>query len=40
MPPSQEHAEVDLLAPMYEWFTADFDTADLQAPKALLVALR
>jgi predicted ATPase len=26
----------DLLAPVYEWFTEGFDTADLQEAKALL----
>jgi class 3 adenylate cyclase/tetratricopeptide (TPR) repeat protein len=30
----------DLLAPVYEWFTEGFDTADLQEAKALLDALR
>ncbi|MEE8303524.1 MAG: hypothetical protein V3S24_13945, partial [Candidatus Tectomicrobia bacterium] len=29
----------DLLAPVYEWFTEGFDTADLQEAKALLVEL-
>ena len=29
----------DLLAPTYGWFTAGFDTADLQEAKALLVEL-
>jgi predicted ATPase len=29
----------DLLAPVYEWFTEGFDTADLQDAKALLDAL-
>ena len=29
----------DLLAPLYEWFTEGFDTADLQEAKALLAAL-
>ncbi len=28
-----------LLAPIYEWFTEGFDTADLQEAKALLAAL-
>ncbi len=27
---------VDLLAPVYGWFTEGFDTADLQEAKALL----
>ena len=27
---------LDLLAPVYEWFTGGFDTADLQEAKALL----
>ena len=26
----------DLLAPVYEWFTEGFDTADLQEAKSLL----
>jgi predicted ATPase len=30
----------ELLAPLYDWFTEGFDTADLQAAKALLDALR
>ena len=30
----------ELLAPVYHWFTEGFDTADLQAAKALLEALR
>jgi len=30
----------DLLAPVYEWFTEGFDTADLQEAKSLLVELR
>ncbi len=29
----------DLLAPVYEWFTEGFDTADLQEAKALLQEL-
>jgi predicted ATPase len=29
----------DLLAPVYEWFTEGFDTADLQEAKALLDVL-
>ncbi len=29
-------AAYDLLAPVYHWFTEGFDTADLQAAKALL----
>ena len=29
----------DLLAPIYEWFTEGFDTADLQEAKALLTDL-
>ena len=29
----------DLLAPIYEWFTEGFDTADLQEAKLLLVEL-
>ena len=30
-----EHAR-DLLAPVYDWFTEGFDTADLKDAKALL----
>lgn len=30
----------DLLAPVYEWFTEGFDTADLQDAQALLDKLR
>jgi predicted ATPase len=30
----------DLLAPVYDWFTAGDDTADLRDAKALLIALR
>jgi predicted ATPase len=30
----------ELLAPVYEWFTEGFDTADLQDAKALLEDLR
>jgi hypothetical protein len=39
---SQEkhHAAYDLLAPVYDWFTEGFDTADLKDAKALLGALR
>ena len=29
----------ELLAPVYNWFTEGFDTADLQEAKALLEAL-
>jgi len=29
----------DLLAPVYNWFTEGFDTADLQEAKALLDVL-
>lgn len=29
----------DLLAPVYEWFTEGFDTADLQEAKLLLIEL-
>ena len=29
----------ELLAPVYNWFTEGFDTADLQDAKALLTAL-
>jgi predicted ATPase len=35
-----KHQEAyDLLAPVYNWFTEGFDTADLQAAKALLAKL-
>lgn len=30
----------DLLAPVYDWFTEGFDTADLNDAKALLTELR
>ncbi len=30
----------DLLAPIYDWFTEGFDTADLKEAKALLDELR
>ena len=30
---------VDLLAPVYDWFTEGFDTADLQEAKTLLQEL-
>ncbi len=30
----------DILAPVYEWFTEGFDTADLQEAKGLLGALQ
>ena len=34
------HAEArDLVAPVYEWFTEGFDTADLKEAKALLYEL-
>jgi adenylate cyclase len=33
-------AAYDLLAPVYDWFTEGFDTADLKDAKALLEALR
>jgi predicted ATPase len=33
-------AAYELLAPIYDWFTEGFDTADLQEAKALLEALR
>jgi predicted ATPase len=32
-------AALDLLGPIYGWFTEGFDTADLQEAKALLDAL-
>ena len=31
---------LDVLRPVYGWFTEGFDTADLQEAKALLAALR
>ena len=35
-----KHQEArDLLAPIYNWFTEGFDTADLQDAKALLEGL-
>jgi predicted ATPase len=36
---SKRHAAHQLLAPIYNWFTEGFDTADLQEAKALLEAL-
>jgi class 3 adenylate cyclase/predicted ATPase len=36
---SKREEAYDLLAPVYEWFTEGWDTADLQDAKALLVAL-
>jgi predicted ATPase/class 3 adenylate cyclase len=36
----KRQAAYDMLAPVYEWFTEGFDTADLQEAKALLVARR
>jgi predicted ATPase len=36
----EQHAKAyQLLAPIYDWFTEGFDTADLQDAKALLDAL-
>ena len=36
----ERHAEAhDLLAPVYNWFTEGFDTADLKEAKALLEEL-
>ena len=35
MIPKRQDAH-DLLAPVYEWFTERFDTADLKEAKALL----
>jgi predicted ATPase len=35
----KRQAAYDLLAPVYEWFTEGFDTADLQEAKALLDGL-
>ena len=37
--PGQAHAAYELLAPVYNWFTEGFDTADLQEAKTLLDAL-
>ena len=35
-----KHTEArELLAPIYDWFTEGFDTADLQETKALLEEL-
>ena len=36
----KRQAAYDLLAPIYDWFTEGFDTADLQDAKALLDELR
>jgi predicted ATPase len=35
----KRQAAYDLLAPVYEWFTEGFDTADLKDAKALLQEL-
>jgi predicted ATPase len=35
----KDQEALDLLAPVYNWFTEGFDTADLQEAKALLAAL-
>jgi predicted ATPase len=35
----KRQAASDLLAPVYEWFTEGFDTADLKEAKALLEEL-
>ncbi len=35
----KRQAAYELLAPVYEWFTEGFDTADLQDAKALLEEL-
>jgi predicted ATPase len=35
----KRNAARELLAPIYDWFTEGFDTADLQEAQALLVAL-
>jgi len=35
----KRQAAHDLLAPIYDWFTEGFETADLQEAKALLEAL-
>jgi predicted ATPase len=36
----QRHKAHDLLAPVYDWFTEGFETADLKDAKALLDELR
>ena len=36
----QELQPMDLLVPVYGWFTEGFDTADLQEAKTLLEDLR
>jgi hypothetical protein len=36
----KQHQAYDLLAPVYNWFTEDFDTLDLTEAKALLHELR
>jgi predicted ATPase len=36
---SKRQEACELLAPIYDWFTEGFDTADLQEAKALLEAL-
>jgi len=33
---NERHMAVDLLAPIYGWFTEGFDTVDLKEAKALL----
>jgi predicted ATPase len=33
------HEARELLAPIYGWFTAGFDTADIQEAKALLAGV-
>ena len=38
-PGARARQPVELLAPIYGWFTEGFDTADLQDAKALLEAL-
>ena len=35
-----KHSNRELLAPVYGWFTEDFDTRDLKEAKALLNELR
>jgi len=37
---NQRHKAVDILAPVYGWFTEGFDTQDLKEAKALLDELR
>jgi predicted ATPase len=36
---NERREAVELLAPIYDWFTEGFDTADLREAKALVEAL-